>query len=296
MKIPAEQSDDEDSVGLEELLAPLWARRWWITASFFIFTTSFGLAAFLTTPVYRATTVLVSAHADRAGLSSTLSSALGPLGDLASLAGVNMGISSAASDEALAVLNSRQFTESFINDNNLMPELFPNEWDVTTGKWKVSSDKQPTSARAYKYFDTKIRSVVDDKKTGLVFLRIDWKDRAKAAAWANDLVQRLNAEMRARAIAQTDASLGYLQKELAATSVVDAREAINRLVEAQINQRMLANVTKEYVFRVVDRAMAPDRDDVVKPKKLVLIAVGMFLGLTVGGAAALLFRRKDERP
>ena len=34
-----------------------------------------------------------------------------------------------ATEEAIAVLKSRYFTEAFIRDNNLLPELFPKLWD-----------------------------------------------------------------------------------------------------------------------------------------------------------------------
>jgi hypothetical protein len=118
-------------------------------------------------------------------------------------------------------------------------------------------------------------------------LQIDWKDRNEAAAWANELVQQLNQEMRIRAIADADASLGYLDKELQTTTVVATRDAIGHLIESQVKSRMLANVSKEYAFRVVDRAMPADADSPVKPQKLTMIGAGFFLGLMVGVVYAL---------
>jgi uncharacterized protein involved in exopolysaccharide biosynthesis len=44
---------------------------------------------------------------------------------------------------------------------------------------------------------------------------------------------------------------------------------------------MLANVTHEYVFKIVDKAVAPDADDPVRPRKLLLIAGGPLLGFAV---------------
>ena len=85
----------------------------------------------------------------------------------------------------------------------------------------------------------------------------------------------------------TNLSVGYLEKELEATSTIETRLAINRLMEAQINQRMLANVTQEYAFRVVDRALPPEPDDAVGPRKLVLLALGPSVGLIFGVFAVL---------
>jgi uncharacterized protein involved in exopolysaccharide biosynthesis len=271
----------EDEIDLPQLFAKLWQKRWWIIGSMVVFTTAFAIAAFTITPIYRAATVLVPASSER-GSSGILVSALGQLGGLASLAGISVGSGDAEIEEALAVLRSRQFTERFIAENNLLPKLFAKKWDATSNKWKVAEADQPTLAKANEYFSKKIRTVIQEKKTGLVTLQIDWRDRNEAATWANELVQRLNSEMRARGIAQTDASLGYLEKELKSTAVIGTQEAINRLIEAQIKQRMLANVSQEYSFRVIDKALAPDGDDSVMPKKLYLLIAGPFVGLALG--------------
>jgi uncharacterized protein involved in exopolysaccharide biosynthesis len=281
-------------ISLEALLARVWAGRWWVIACVVLAGAAFATAAFQMTPVYRSAVVLIPGGEERAGLSGALGSALGSLGGLASLAGVNVGSGGQGTEESLAVLRSRQFTEQFIDTEGLMPKLYPKKWDATAGKWRVPESERPTPARAYKYFDQRIRSVSLDRKTGLVTLQIDWRDPAEAANWANELVDRLNAEMRARAIAKSEASLGFLQKELAATAVVDTRAAINRLIESQVNQRMLANVTMQYAFRVVDPALPADRDDPVRPKKLLMTAAGVFVGLVFGMLLTIFVRRPPE--
>jgi len=271
-----QQYDDDFDLSL--MLLRLWAARWWILASVIASTAAFTALALLSPRVYSSSIVFVSASSDRSGLSESLR---GSLGGLASLAGVNLSASGAETQEALAVLRSRQFTEAFIRDRQLMPELFPDAWDAHTKSWKPGG-QQPPPAKAYKYFDTRVRSIVEDKRTGLIAIRIDWTDREKAAAWANELLQRLNEEMRKRAIAKADASVGYLEKELESTSQVATREAINRLIETQVKQRMLANVTQEYAFRVVDKAMPADANDPVKPQKGLLLIAGPLVGIGIG--------------
>jgi uncharacterized protein involved in exopolysaccharide biosynthesis len=282
----APQVSFDDELDLRELLLRLWRGRVWIVACAAICMTVAAAIAFTTVPVYRAKTVLTPAG-DRDNLGRSLSSALGSLGGLASLAGVDVGGVDSAVEEALAVLTSRAFTEEFIRENDLMPELFPREWDAAAKRWKDPQDV-PTLARAYRIFDRDVRLVERDKKTGLVVLQIDWRDREKASQWANLLVRKLNTEMRARAIAQSEASIGFLKKELADTTVLEIRESINRLLESQIRQRMLANVTQEYAFRVVDRALIPDLTDKVRPKKLLMLLVGGILGGFLGAAIVLL--------
>jgi LPS O-antigen subunit length determinant protein (WzzB/FepE family) len=136
--------------------------------------------------------------------------------------------------------------------------------------------------KAYKKFDEQVRSITEDKKTGLVLLQVDWRDPAMAALWANTLVDRLNREMRARSLAQATKSLSFLNGELEKTTDTDTRMAINRLVEMQIRQRMLADVTEEYAFRIVDRATAPDKWDRIRPKRVLLAISGLIAGLVFG--------------
>lgn len=270
--------DDDDTVDLGVLIARLWAGRWWIVASVVLFTAIALAIAFTSTRIYRASVVLVPANAEGA---DGMEGALGQLGGLASLAGLKLGSSGLQIEEALAVLRSREFTEEFIRDKNLMPVLYDEAWDAKENRW-LPDAKPPTPAQAYKYFHKGIRTIMQDKKTSLVTMHIDWKNAAQAAEWANELVARLNGEMRGRAISQANASLGYLEKELQVTSAVGTRDAINRLIETQIKQRMLATVTQEYTFRIVDKALPPDADDPFRPNKLLLVAGGIGLGGILG--------------
>jgi uncharacterized protein involved in exopolysaccharide biosynthesis len=279
--------EHDQEVDLLVLLSRVLSKPLYLILSILLFTSASGLAAFLITPIYSVSVLLAPASPERSNMNSSLSSALGQLGGLAAIAGVNVGGTDVATQEAIAVLKSREFTERFISDLNLMPKLFPHKWDENNQKWKGGVENWPTPAKAYRLFDQSIRSVVEDKKTGLVRLQIDWRDREEAATWANILITRLNSEMRQRAIDHADASVGYLDKELATTSAVDTRSAINRLMETQIDQRMLANVTQEYAFRIVDKATAPDKSDVAWPNRLIFMVGGFLLGAFAGVLLAL---------
>ena len=103
----------------------------------------------------------------------------------------------------------------------------------------------------------------------------------------NELVDRLNEEMRRRAVVKADTSMQFLEKELQITATVEVHDAISRLMEAQVKQRMLANVTHDYSFRVVDRAISSDGDEPVSPQKGLLVTAGVLTGLIFGIAFAL---------
>jgi uncharacterized protein involved in exopolysaccharide biosynthesis len=267
---------------LRVVVAKLFARKWWIIASVVVFTAGFIAAAILLTPIYRASTVLIPAKSDHDLDSGGSGLGGGGIGGVASLVGINLGGGDSATEEALGVLKSRQFTEKFINDLNLMPVLYAKIWDAQAKKWKVDEKHQPTPARAYKMFDKKIRTIVPEKKSSLITMNIDWTDRVAAAAWANELVRRLNLEMRQREMARADSAVGYLEREFETTTAVATREAIGRLIEAQVKQRMFAVVTQEFAFRIIDQAQPPDRDDRLFPNKFLMALMGPFLGLIFG--------------
>lgn len=287
----------EDTLDLFDAPALLWRRRWWLLLVTCLIAGLFTFLAFTMTPIYRTTVVVAPAGQERTGLGGVLSSALGSFGGLASLAGVNVNGSASGTEEALAVLRSGRFAAQFIDDQKLLPVLFAGKWDDRLRKWKVPEDKIPSLAQAAKYFLHDVLNVTQDKKTGLITVQVEWRDRVAAAQWANELVRRLNSVMRDRAIENSEASLAYLRKELDSTSVVETRLAISRLIEAQINQKMISSVTKEFSLRVVEPAILPDRGDTVRPNKLLLILFGVFSGLflSAGGTISLGLIQRTRR-
>src|SRR5450631_2397173 len=88
--------------------------------------------AFFLTPKYRAEIVISPADSP-----TGLGQLGGQLGDLASLAGINIGgAGNRKSDEALEYLRSRIFTAGFINRHALLPVLFAKRWDARLGQWR----------------------------------------------------------------------------------------------------------------------------------------------------------------
>lgn len=265
------------------------AHRWWIIVCVIVSMIGSLAVIFFTRPIYRATVVLTSEAPDRnEGIAGIGLAAGGALGGLASNLGIGMP-RDAETQEALAVLHSRELTEAFITDKKLLPRLFPGKWNPATGQWKDVNDV-PTLAKGYKDFDSKIRSISEDRKTGLITMQIDWIDRVEAAQWALELVQRVNEEMRSRAITKADASLHFLQEELQTTTQVEVRNALAHLMEAQVKKRMIAHVTRDYSFRFVDRPIATDGEKPVWPQKALLLILGPLAGAALGVMLILLFR------
>jgi uncharacterized protein involved in exopolysaccharide biosynthesis len=242
--------------------------------------------AFLTTPIYRATVVLTPV--DTAESRGALSRLMGQFGGLASLAGVSIG-GSQSKDEAIAILKSEAFSAGIIEEARLLPIFFPKHWDARRSQFQADDpDDVPTMADALEVFDKRVRSVIEDRDRGLISVRIEWRDRELAARLANLIATRLNEQMRTRRIAELDKNIQYLRQTLQETDSLELRQAAYSLVEAQLNERMMANGREEFAFRVVDPARVPDADRYIRPRRALLIAIGAMAGLLAAGLFAAL--------
>ncbi len=125
-------------------------------------------------------------------------------------------------------------------------------------------------------------SVNEDRRTGLITVAVTWRDRKLAAEWVDELVTRVNSASRAAAIEDAQRSQAYLRSELLRTDVVELRESINRLLESQLKNEMVASVRSEYALQTIDAARVPAERSFVKPRRAVIIGFGAFVGLGFG--------------
>ena len=214
------------------------------------------------------------------------------LGGIASIVGVELPGEGGKKAEAYATLISRGFAREFITSQNLMPILFADKWDANTHNWRKGVEA-PTLEGGIKKFSSSVRTVAQDKKTGLVKITVDWYSPDLAAAWANRTVEMVNDKLRTAAISDADRSIDYLNKELAKTNVVEMQNAIYRVMEEQVNTAMLANVQREYAFKVIDPAVAPVQK--YGPHRSILTLAGAGVGFFIG-VIVLYFRRVARSP
>jgi len=284
-------SSDEDEVDLFELIRTL-LHAWKIIVGITILCTGLAVAYALYVPeVFKAETLLAPAQEEKSGSSSTLSQ----FGGLAAMAGVSIPSDSNV-EQVIATLNSRKFLRTYINQNKLIPVLFDEIWDADNQAWMVPSVKnEPTEQKAIESFKACL-SVDEEKKSGLITLSISWKNPEVAAQWANDLVKQLNEQLREQAIADSKKRVGYLEQELAKTTLQDMRAVLYNLLESEKQKAMLANVNEDFALEVIDPALAPEKRE--KPKRKLIVAIGAICGGFFGIFAVFFtqFLRKLKSP
>lgn len=300
---------DESEISLAELFRFLMKNKWLIVGITFLFTVSAIYYALTATSIYRAEALLAPVQkGEGAGGFRALA---GQYAGLAELAGVSFS-GGGSIETVLATLGSRSFISGFIDDQDLKPLLFDENWDAEQKKWLVTSTSvlgkvkniimpekksvspaaeslefgEPSMWDAYRRLNDAI-SVTHNAKTGLVIVQVDWKDPILAADWANALVDRLNNELRQQAIKESERGIRFLQDQIQQTSLADLRTVLYRLVEEHTKNMTLAKVNEQYALKVIDPAIPPQERH--KPKRKLIVGIGFILGLMGGVFSAFVW-------
>tara|TARA_B100002019_G_scaffold291028_1_gene310100 strand:- start:4616 stop:5548 length:933 start_codon:yes stop_codon:yes gene_type:complete len=267
------EQDDTDLLELFRTILYAWKSIFGIT----IICTGMAVTYALYAPeVFKAETLLAPATDEKSGASSALSQ----FGGLAAMAGISIPSDSNV-EQVVATLQSRKFLRQYIDSKSLLPVFFEEIWDAENQAWLVETrEEEPTQQKAVDLFKDEILSVDEDKKSGLINLSISWKDPRVAAEWANDLVKQLNEQLRSKAIADSRIRVGYLEQELAKTTLQDLRAVLYNLLESEKQKAMLANVNEDFALEVIDPAVAPETR--YKPKRKLIVALGVVCGGFLG--------------
>ena len=246
---------DENEIDLLELMRTL-LQAWKTIVGITIVCVGLAVAYALHAPeVFKADTLLAPSSEEKSGASSAMSQ----FGGLAAMAGISIPSDSNV-EQVVATLKSRKFLSQYIERKKLLPVLFEDIWDAETQSWLLETQEdEPTEQKAVETFKS-ILSVDEDKKSGLISLSISWKDPAVAAEWANDLVKQLNEQLREKAIADSRKRVGYLEQELAKTTLQDMRAVLYNLLESEKQNAMLANVNEDFALEVIDPDVAPRKN------------------------------------
>ena len=273
--VESSPSTNEDEIDLLELIRTI-LQAWKLIAFITVLCTGLAVAYALYTPEsFKAETLVAPASEEKSGASSALSQ----FGGLAAMAGISIPSDSNV-EQVVATLQSRKFLRQYIDGKKLLLVLFEDIWDAGSQSWLVQTQEdEPTEQKAVETFKS-ILSVDEDKKSGLISLSISWKDPAVAAEWANDLVKQLNQQLREKAIADSQKRVGYLERELAKTTLQDMRAVLYNLLESEKQKAMLANVNEDFALEVIDPAVAPETRE--KPKRKLIVALGGVCGGFLG--------------
>jgi uncharacterized protein involved in exopolysaccharide biosynthesis len=272
-------------MGLSDAVRIIWSWRGMVISVTLVAMIISVIIALELPKQYEATVLLAPASDDSDGRGGGLSALVSQYGGLSALGGLNFG-SANRKAEAIATLESRTLTMTFIEERHLLPILFHDQWDEGRRQWKTKDpSKIPTLLKAEELFSKDVRVVTENKKTGLITMTITWSDPALASDWANELVERTNQFLRQKATEQSSRNIAYLNEQLTRSSVVELQKSIYQLIEAEIKKTMVAQGSNEYAFKVIDPAVTPEHK--IKPRRALIVLIGTFLGGLLASVIAL---------
>ena len=283
----------DDELDLRELFSVLWKGKSIIA----LFT---GLAAFLSLTValsipnsYQSTALLAPKSHGGAGSLSRLAS---QYGGLASLAGMNLGglDGDGMSKSALALEKMRSFAffEQYVYEDLLLEIMAVKSWNASTrqleldskvydedlGTWlrEVNTPRQskPSAQEAFEKFKEHL-SISENKQAGLINISVEHQSPVVAKRWVELIVHHASEDLRLTDIREAEDSIRFLETQREKTRIVSLDEMFAQLIEEQIKTIMLANVSKEYVFDVIDPPIEPEVKS--KPSRAVICVLGTFL-------------------
>lgn len=258
------------------ILETMWRYRWLIGIISMIFALLMIYLSLTAQQIFRAEATVVEVHDNRLTLGGGLA---GQLGGLASLAGLRGG--SGADPSSQAVLGSRNLVEKFVTSQNLVPLLTGN-----TGK-------RATLWFAVKQFREHVVVIHDDQLKGFTTITIDWTDPVTAAKWANEFVALANDLIRTRVLDEATRNVAYLNAQIAQTKEVEIQHSLADLIESETKTLMLANGRKDYAFRIVDPAVAPEVRH--SPQRTLWVISGTAFGFFLGSGLALVINAYRRR-
>ena len=300
----------DDEIDLRELFGALWAGSRKIIAITAVFAFVSVIYALSLSDQYKATVLLAPAHSD----SSDLSGALGQLGGLASLAGVDIGGGeSSESQMAIEIMKSWSFIDVFIAENNISVEVYAAEgwsrgsnelqidddiYDAETKTWLVENDNTgevgpPSSWVLFEAFSERL-VVSENKKSGLVSVSIEYYSPQIAKQWLDMYVAAINAHMQQRQMEKVTNNINYLQVQIEKTSIAEMREVFYTIIAEQTKNKMVAEASPEYAFVAVSPSMVPEVTS--QPRRVYICIFGTLLGVILSVLLVLVmhYARKSD--
>ena len=288
----------DDEIDLRELFKVLWDGKVWISA---ITAAAAAISVFvaLSLPNIYESKALLAPKSD--GGSGGLSRLAAQYGGLASLAGINLsGVGGGdVSKAALAQekLKSLSFFTEHLYSEVLVDLMAVDYWDAATGEIVIDSSvynqgtsqwvreasfprrAKPSAQEAHKAF-VEVIALSEDKQSGFVTLSVQHESPVVAKEWAELLIDRINEEIRSEDVGEAEASIAFLEAQREQTSLVSLDEVFAQLIEEQTKTIMLANVSKDYVFDIIDPPVVPELKS--KPSRALICVLGTLLGGMLG--------------
>ncbi len=258
----------EDQIDLLVFVKIIWDRKIIISLLTLVLAISSVLYALSIPNIFESRVVLAPSSSSE----STNINLSGTAGALARVAGIDLGGggSSKGPNLTLAIekITSRKFATDFVINNSYQPELLASEnWNSSENKIiynKSSYDSlkdelkyNPRDIDIYKGYLSGL-SIRFDKRTKFTHISFKHFSPYFAKELLDQLVLTINEDIKNTEVEAANESIKFLEDQMTKTNISDIRFIFTKLIEKNIKTILLAEVSPEYVFEILDPAFVPD--------------------------------------
>lgn len=211
---PNRNFTDQSEIDIIDILRTLLHYRKLASAIALIGTTSSIAISLMLPNTFTATATLMPIEQNN---SSKLSMALGSLGGALGMLPSQAGLGVSASDKFVTLLETRTLAESVINNQNLMPTLFKDRWDITNRRWKEDHTvfrNLPPSMQDGVESLKELVTIKTNKQSGVVSISVTSKEADLSARIANAYLGELNTYLLNNSLSASKRNRIFIEEQL----------------------------------------------------------------------------------
>lgn len=284
------QTDIKNDIELKEIIQAILQRKLPVT----ILTTLISLIGILYS-LSLPNIYISSAQLTPTNNEDSLSNKLSGYSSLAGIAGFNIPIETGnKSLEAIERIKSYDFFEKNFLPFIKLEDLFAaKDWsrkdniiiydtdlfNSSENKWVRKADypmeSKPSNQEAFVKYKESLK-IYEDKKTSFVVVSFEHVSPNIAKNWLNIIIKNINKLMKNLDKLQAQNSIDFLNESLTQTSLAEVKVAISQLLESQVQILMLAEASQDYVFKIIESPIAPEKKS--KPSRGIICIIATFIG------------------
>jgi LPS O-antigen subunit length determinant protein (WzzB/FepE family) len=276
----------EDEIDIKDLLKAFWDKKIIIITLTSLFSIAAVLISLKLPNIYTSTTLL-----SPVGQQTSTSNSNGGIGGLANLAGFSLSAQSIGnSTKALTKVKTLSFYKENILPNIFLPDLVAIEsWDSQNNIITYASNKfydaesktilkTASPQTTYKKF---MKSVTFSKDVnGFIAISVKHQSPYIAKEWTELIVDQLNQFYRTQDKRKAEASMNFLNAQIAQTNYTEIKNIIAELLKQEIQQLTLIEANDFYVFSYLDPPIA--KEEKSEPTRSSISILGAVLGFMLG--------------
>ena len=127
--------------------------------------------------------------------------------------------------------------------------------------------------------------ILEDNKTQFISISIEHQSPYIAKKWLDIVIENINESMRDNDAKKALSSIDFLQNSLKETKIKEIKDAVTQLLEDQIQALMFASANKDYIYKIIDLPIVPEKKS--DPSRLIICLLGAILGCMIGISLSL---------